>query len=75
MQVYIVNQNASLLGIDINSDAERLCLDRWYVEESTNVNVLVQSNGSTLKACEIASRVVSELGYRLITVDKCVIVG
>ena len=75
MQVYIVNQNASLLGIDINSDAERLCLDRWFVEDSTNVNVVVQSNGSMLKACEIASWVVSELGYRLITVNKCVIEG
>lgn len=75
MQVYIVNQNASIVDIDINSDAERLCLERWYVEESANVNVLVQSNGSTLKACEIASWVVSELGYLLITVEKCVIAG
>ncbi len=75
MQVYIVNQNASAVDIDINSDAERLCLERWYVEESANVNVFVQSNGSMLIACEIASWVVSELGYRLITVDKCVIEG
>lgn len=75
MQVYIVNQNASAVDIDINSDAERLCLERWYVEESANVNVFVQSNGNMLMACEIASWVVSELGYRLITVDKCVIEG
>lgn len=73
MQVYIVNQNASIVDIEIYD--ERLCLERWFVEESTNVNVLIQSNGSMLKACEIASWVVSELGYLLITVDKCVIAG
>lgn len=73
MQVYIVNQNASIVDIEIYD--ERLCLERWFVEESTNVNVLIQGNGSMLEACEIASWVVSELGYLLITVDKCVIAG
>ena len=40
MQVYIVNQNASVVDIEIY--AERLCLERWFVEESTNVNVLIK---------------------------------
>ena len=71
MQVSIVNQNASVVDIEIYD--ERLCLERWFVEESTNVNVLIKNNGSLLKACEIGSWVASELGYLLITVDKVVI--
>ena len=75
MVVIIVNEYAESVMVNVDVEKEsRLNLPSEFIH-SKHVNVYMESEGRMLEACEIASWVVSELGYLLITVDKCVIAG
>lgn len=75
MVVNIVNEYAESVMVNVDVEKEsRLNLPSEFIH-SKHVNVYLESEGRMLEACEIASWVVSELGYLLITVDKCVIAG
>lgn len=73
MQVYIINQEAAVVSVEVYLNCRRLCLERRFVENSTNVNVMIESKGKMLEACDVAYFVIDELGSYLITVDKVVI--
>lgn len=75
MVVVIVNEYAESVSVNVDVEKEsRLNLPSEFMK-SKHVNAYLESEGRMLEACEIASWVVSELGYLLITVDKCVIAG
>lgn len=70
----IVNEYAESVSVNVGVEESTLNLPMEFIR-SKHVNVYLESEGRMLEACEIASWVVSELGYLLITVDKCVIAG
>lgn len=74
MVVVIVNEYAESVSVNVGVEESTLNLPMEFIH-SKHVNVYLESEGRMLEACEIASWVVSELGYLLITVDKCVIAG
>lgn len=74
MVVVIVNEYAESVSVNVGVEESTLNLPMEFIQ-SKHVNVYLESEGRMLEACEIASWVVSELGYLLITVDKCVIAG
>ena len=75
MVVIIVNEYAESVMVNVDVEKEsRLNLPSEFMK-SKHVNVYLESEGRMIEACGIAGWVVSELGYHLITIDKCVIAG